>query len=395
MKHRFVRLIAIILMLSLSLSLMTGCGNSRRHDDDDEEDIEVSTQEAKETKSKKVTEETEETQDASGKPLIGISMPTDSVRRWAQDGEYMKRELEAAEYEVDLQFANNEVVDQYTQIFEMIDNGCEVLIIAPVDGSALGNVLKNAKEKNITVIAFDRLIMKTDAVDYYATFDNYMVGQMQGQYIEQALGLKNAGNIVYNMEMFAGPSDYNVSRLFFQGAYDVLKPYIDAGTLNIFSGLTEFEDIAVPGFITENAQSMMEERLSTFYADGTKLDVVLSPNDSIAQGISNALTDAGKQPGLDFPIVTGQDCDIPNVKNIIAGKQSMSVFKDTRDLSDMVVRMVIDISEGKRITANDTATFDNGVKVVPTFFCVLKYADKDNYKELLINSGYYSEADLQ
>ncbi len=329
-----------------------------------------------------------------GKTKIGVAMPTKSLQRWNQDGSNMEAKLKEAGYDVDLQYANDDPALQISQIENMITNGCKVLVIASIDGSALGNVLKTAKDKKIKVIAYDRLLMNTDACDYYATFDNYMVGTIQGQYIETALGLKDAGDKVFNMEMFAGSPDDNNARFFFQGAYDVLKPYIDAGTLNLVSGLSAFEDIAIPGWKTESAQAKMDDRLSAFYSDRTKLDVVLSPNDSLALGIANSLTAAGFEVGVDFPIITGQDCDKANMKNVLAGKQSMSIFKDTRDLADKVVEMVKAIIEGKEVPVNDTKTYDNGVKVVPSFLCVPKYADKNNYKELLIDSGYYTEADL-
>ena len=330
----------------------------------------------------------------SGKKKIGVSMPTQSLQRWNQDGAYLKEKLEKAGYEVELQYANNDVTQQVSQIENMITSKCEVLIIAAVDGDSLVNVLADAKEEGIPVIAYDRLIMKTDAVSYYATFDNYMVGTIQGEFIESALDLKNAAG-PFNMEVFAGSPDDNNARFFYQGAYDVLSPYIDAGKLVVVSGQKDFETCAIPAWEAETAQNRMDDLLTAHYATGTQLDVVLSPNDSIAIGIANALDNSDYTPGEDWPIITGQDCDIPNMKNIIAGKQSMSIFKDTRTLADQTVAMVNAIVDKKEVPVNDTETYDNGIKVVPTFLCEPVFGDINNYQELLIDSGYYTEDQLK
>lgn len=331
---------------------------------------------------------------ASGKKKIGVSMPTQSLQRWNQDGAYLKEKLEKAGYEVELQYANNEITQQVSQIENMITSKCEVLIIAAVDGDSLVNVLADAKEEGIPVIAYDRLIMKTDAVSYYATFDNYMVGTIQGEFIESALDLKNAAG-PFNMEVFAGSPDDNNARFFYQGAYDVLSPYIDAGKLVVVSGQKDFETCAIPAWEAETAQNRMDDLLTAHYATGTQLDVVLSPNDSIAIGIANALDNSDYTPGEDWPIITGQDCDIPNMKNIIAGKQSMSIFKDTRTLADQTVAMVNAIVDKKEVPVNDTETYDNGIKVVPTYLCTPVFGDINNYQELLIDSGYYTEDQLK
>lgn len=330
----------------------------------------------------------------SGKKKIGVSMPTQSLQRWNQDGAYLKEKLEAADYTVELQFANNDINQQVSQIENMITSKCDVLIIAAVDGDSLVNVLADAKKEGIEVIAYDRLIMKSDAVSYYATFDNYEVGAIQGKFIETELDLKNAAG-PFNMEVFAGSPDDNNARFFYQGAYDVLSPYIDAGKLVVVSGQKDFETCAIPAWEAETAQNRMDDLLTAHYATGTQLDVVLSPNDSVAIGIANALDNSDYTPGEDWPIITGQDCDIPNMKNIIAGKQSMSIFKDTRTLADQTVTMVNSIIKGEKVDVNDTETYDNGIKVVPTYLCTPVFGDINNYQELLIDSGYYTEDQLK
>jgi putative multiple sugar transport system substrate-binding protein len=322
-------------------------------------------------------------------PLVGISMPTQDLQRWNQDGANMKEKFEAAGYEVDLQYANNEVNTQVSQVENMIAGGAQVLVIAAIEGSSLGNVLATAKEQDISVIAYDRLLMDTDAVSYYCTFDNYMVGTIQGTYIKDQLNLDAGG--AYNMEITAGDPGDNNALYFYQGAIDVLQPYIDSGVITVVSGQTTFEEVATAAWSTETAQSRMEAILSSFYADGTQLDAALCSNDSTAKGVTNAL--ASNYTGA-YPIVTGQDCDIANTKDIIAGVQSMSIFKDTRTLAAQTVAMVDSILAGEAPEVNDTTTYNNNVKVVPTYLCAPVFADINNYEELLIDSGYYTADQL-
>lgn len=370
MKRSMSKLLSLFLILTMAFSL-AGCGN----------------------KEAATGAETDGKTSSSENGKIGVAMPTKDLQRWNQDGTNMKKELEAAGYEVDLQYANNEIATQVSQIENMITAGCDALVIASIDGSALGTVLKKAKDADIPVIAYDRLIMESDAVSYYATFDNYMVGTIQGTFIRDALDLDNAAG-PFNIELFTGSSDDNNARFFFGGAIDVLQQYIDSGKLVVVSGQTEFEEVATPNWSTEEAQKRMDNIITANYADGTKLDAVLSSNDSVANGITNALVSAGYK-AENFPVLTGQDCDITSVKNILAGKQSMSIFKDTRELASQVVKMVDAIMKGTEVPVNDTESYDNGKGVVPTYLCEPVYADKDNYKELLIDSGYYTEDKLK
>ena len=321
---------------------------------------------------------------------IGVSMPTKDLQRWNQDGDNMKALLEAEGYEVDLQFANNDVNLQVTQIQTMIDNGCAVVVIAAIEGSSLGAVLDAAAEKGVKVIAYDRLLMENPNVDYYATFDNYMVGTVQGNFVKEALDLDNAEG-PFTIEFTAGDPGDNNAGFFFNGAFDVLKPYIESGKLVVPSGKTKFEEVATPTWKTDVAQAEAEDRLGSFYADGTELDAWLCSNDSTALGVTNALEAnyTGK-----WPIITGQDCDIQNTKNMIKGLQAMSVFKDTRTLAAQVVKMVGQIIRGEEVDVNDTTTYDNGAKVVPSFLCEPVFASADNYEELLIESGYYTPDQL-
>jgi len=332
---------------------------------------------------------------AFGQQLIGVAMPTQSLQRWNQDGANMKSKLEAKGYKVDLQYANNDINTQIQQLENMITKGAKVLVIASIDGSVLSDVLKKAHDGGIKVIAYDRLIMNTPNCDYYATFDNFKVGVIQGQYIEKALDLKTKKG-PFNIELFAGSPDDNNALFFNKGAMSILQSYIDAKKLVVPTKQTEFTTIAIQSWSSEKAQARMDNLIAAKYAGKTKLDAVLSPNDSLAIGIVASLKNAGygtaKKP---YPILTGQDCDKANVKAMIAGQQSMSVFKDTRTLAAKVVEMVEAIMQGKEAPVNDTKTYNNGVKVVPSFLCDPVFADKNNYKALLVDSGYYTAADLQ
>lgn len=384
------KLVSMVLTTAMVASMLVGCGSSADS---------TETAAPADTATEEAATDDAATDDAaadtatveSNGTKVGVSMPTKDLQRWNQDGANMQAELEAAGYEVDLQYASNDVQTQVSQIENMISSGANVLVIAAIEGSSLGEALDMAKSANIPVIAYDRLLMNSDAVSYYATFDNYMVGTKQGQYIVDTLDLDNADG-PFNLEITAGDPGDNNAGYFYNGAMDVLKPYIDEGKLVVVSGQTSFDECATPTWATETAQSRAENILSSNYADGTQIDVWLCSNDSTALGVENAL--AANYNG-EYPIVTGQDCDKENVKNMIAGKQSMSIFKDTRTLASQVVKMVGQILTGETVDVNDTETYDNGTGVIPSFLCEPVFADINNYKELLIDSGYYTEADLQ
>ncbi len=373
------KLLSALLSVALVASLLVGCGSEA-----------ASTDAGSDAGTEAETEEAAEPAASNG-TRVGVSMPTKDLQRWNQDGSNMEAELTAAGYEVDLQYASNDVQTQVSQIENMISSGADVLVIAAIEGSSLGEALDMAKESNIPVIAYDRLLMNSDAVSYYATFDNYMVGTVQGQYIVDTLDLDNTTE-TFNLEITAGDPGDNNAGYFYNGAMDVLNPYIESGKLVVVSGQTSFDETATPTWATETAQSRAENILSSFYADGTNVDAWLCSNDSTALGVENAL--AANYNG-EYPIVTGQDCDIENVKNMIAGKQSMSVFKDTRTLASQVVKMVGQILNDEEVDVNDTESYDNGTGIIPSYLCAPVFADVDNYKELLIDSGYYTEGDLQ
>lgn len=332
--------------------------------------------------------------------LIGIAMPTKSLERWNRDGSHLDELLKEAGFETSLQYADNKVDQQITQIQNMINDGAKVLVVASIDGTALGPVLEDAATKDIKVIAYDRLINDTANVDYYATFDNYKVGQLQGEFIKDQLKLGDGGG-PYNFEPFAGSPDDNNAKFFFQGAWDILSQYVDSKDLVVKSGKApatddDWKNIGILGWGSDDAQAEMENRLNSFYTGGEKVDVVLSPNDSLALGIAQALDSAGYKAGDggDWPVLTGQDADKANVLNMLDGKQSMTVWKDTRELGDAVAKMVQEIVSGGDVTVNDTETYNNNVKTVPTLLLDPQVVTPDSVESILVESGFYTAGDL-
>lgn len=333
---------------------------------------------------------------ASGdeKGYVGIAMPTKSSERWVSDGNYMKQEFEKLGYKVDLQYAEDVVENQVSQIENMITKGVNILVIASIDGESLTNVLDKAAKQDISVISYDRLIKKTDHVSYYATFDNFKVGVLQGSYIEGKLGLKD-GKGPFNIELFGGSPDDNNAYFFWDGAMSVLQPYIDSGKLVVKSGQTKFEQAATLRWDGATAQSRMDNLLSSHYS-GDRVDAVLSPYDGISIGILSSLKGVGYgSADKPLPIVTGQDAELASVKSIIAGEQTQTVFKDTRELAKKAVEMAEAVLKGEKAEVNDTETYDNGNKVVPSYLLEPVSVDKTNYESILVDSGYYKAEELK
>jgi putative multiple sugar transport system substrate-binding protein len=340
--------------------------------------------------------------DASG-ALIGVTMPTRSSERWIGDGDNLKKQLEAKGYKVDLQYAEDDIPTQVNQLDNQITRGAKLLIIASIDGTAITTQLQSAKENNIPVIAYDRLIRNSPNVDYYATFDNFKVGVQQATSLLVGLKLlkedgttKGDAKGPFNIELFAGSPDDNNATFFFNGAMSVLKPYIDAKTLVVKSGQTDFKTVAILRWKPAVAQDRMENLLTSTYKGGTKVDGVLSPYDGLSIGILSALKSNGYgTAGQPYPVVTGQDAEVASVKSIIAGEQFATIYKDTRKLADTTVGMADAVLKGQKPTTNNDKDYDNGVKVVPAQLLDSVIVYKSNYKKELVDSGYYTEADLK
>ncbi|WP_433756238.1 multiple monosaccharide ABC transporter substrate-binding protein [Nocardia sp. CA-135398] len=324
---------------------------------------------------------------------IGIAMPTKSSERWVADGNNIVKQFKDLGYDTDLQYAEDVIETQVSQIENMITRGVKALVIAAIDNKSLTGVLQQAKSNKIAVIAYDRLIRDTTNVDYYATFDNFKVGVLEANYIVDRLGLRD-GKGPFSIELFAGSPDDNNTYYFFNGAMSVIRPYLDSGKLVVRSGQTAVDQVTTLRWEGATAQSRMENLLSANYSTAN-IDAVLSPYDGLSIGIVSALKAVGYGRGdKKMPVVTGQDAEKASVKSIIAGEQTMTVFKDTRDLAKRAVQMVNAILTSGTPETNDTTSYDNGAKKVPSYLLQPVSVDKDNYRKVLIDSGYYSERDF-
>ena len=337
-----------------------------------------------------------------GGALIGVAMPTKSSERWIADGDAVKKALEDQGYKVDLQYAEDDIPTQVSQIENMITKGAEALIIASIDGTTLTNILADAADAEIPVIAYDRLLMDTENVDYYATFDNELVGNQQAWSLLNGLGLveldgtpiEGAPTGPFNIELFAGSLDDNNAFFFFNGAMDVLQPFIDSGTLVVKSNQTSIEQAATLRWDGETAQSRMEDLLTANYSDGSTVNAVLSPYDGISRGIIGALTDAGYTLGDEWPTISGQDAEIDSVKAINNGEQYATIFKDTRELAKQAAAMSIAALNGDEVETNDDSTYNNNVKDVPSYLLEPVIVVKDNIQSALVDTGYWTEAEV-
>ena len=335
--------------------------------------------------------------------LIGVSMPTQSSTRWISDGENIKAQMEAAGFEVDLQYAEDDIPTQVNQLEAMLTKGAKALIIAAIDGTQLTDVLQAARDAGVPVISYDRLIRDSANVDYYATFDNFQVGVQQatsmlvgmGVFASEASTSADGPNAAgpWNVELFAGSLDDNNAFFFFNGAMSVLQPLIDSGVLVVKSGQTTIEQVATLRWDGAVAQKRMEDILVGNYADGSVVTGVLSPYDGLSRGIIAALTDAG-YTAASLPTIVGQDAEVLSVKSMLAGEQYSTIFKDTRELAAVAAGMAVALLNGETPEVNDTSTYDNGVKVVPSFLLTPYIVTLDNYEELLIDSGYIAAEDL-
>ncbi|MEM6848151.1 MAG: multiple monosaccharide ABC transporter substrate-binding protein [Pseudomonadota bacterium] len=323
---------------------------------------------------------------------VGIAMPTKSSTRWISDGESMEAQFQAAGYDTILQYAEDDIPTQLSQVENMLVRGVDALVIAAIDGTTLSNVLEQAASMDVVVVAYDRLIRDSGDVDYYTTFDNFKVGQQQAQTLLDVLDL-DAGP--YNIELFGGSPDDNNAFFFYNGAMDVLQPHIDSGVLNVKSGQTGMDIVGTLRWSGEVAQARMDNLLSAHYTDD-QIHAVLSPYDGLSIGIISSLKGVGYGSGdLPMPAISGQDAEIPSLKAMMAGEQTSTIFKDTRELAGVTVALVDDVLAGREPTINDTETYENGVKIVPSFLLEPMPVTVDNIKEAVIDSGYYTEDQLK
>jgi putative multiple sugar transport system substrate-binding protein len=327
--------------------------------------------------------------------IVGISMPTKTSTRWISDGNSMVKAFEALGYKADLQFADNDIPNQLAQIENMVTKGANVLVIAAIDGTTMSDILQKAHDAGVLVVSYDRLITKTANVDYYATFDNFGVGVIQGTQLVTGLGLKDGKTGPFNVELFGGSPDDTNAGYFYNGAMSVIQPYIDSGAIVIQSGQMGMDKVGTLRWLAATAQARMDNLLSAFYTD-KKVDGVLSPYDGLSIGILSSLKGVGYcTPTQKCPVVTGQDAEVASVKSIIAGEQTYTVFKDTRLLAAQTAKMVDQALKGQTVDINDTKTYDNGVKIVPSYLLTPFSVDITNYKAILVDSGYITADQLK
>ena len=331
---------------------------------------------------------------AQSKGTVGIAMPTKSSARWILDGENIVKVLKSRGYDTDLQYADDDVPNQLSQSENMLTKGAKVLVVAAIDGSTLSDVLSQAAQSGVKVIAYDRLIRGTPNVDYYATFDNYKVGVLQGQSLEEGMGVKDHPG-PFNIELFGGSPDDNNAYFFYNGAMSVLDPDIKSGKIIVASGQTGMDKVSTLRWDGATAQARMDNLLSAFYSN-KRLNGVLSPYDGISIGILSSVKGIGYgSKDLPMPIVTGQDAEVPSVKSMVAGEQYSTIYKDTRQLAAVTADMVDEMLSNQPVKVNDTTTYNNGVKVVPAYLLQPVIVNKANYKQVLVEGGYYTAQQLQ
>src|SRR5580658_310382 len=332
---------------------------------------------------------------AQDKGTIGIAMPTKSSARWIADGDNIVKVLQSKGYKTDLQYADNDIPNQLAQVENMITKKEKVLVIAAIDGTTLSDALQKAADAGIKVISYDRLIVGSPNVDYYATFDNFQVGVLQAGTLVKGLGLDAGKNGPFNIELFGGSADDNNAFFFYNGAMSVLQPLIDKGTLVVQSKQMGMDKVATLRWDAATAQARMDNILSAFYTK-KKVDAVLSPYDGLSIGIISSLKGVGYGTAdRPMPIISGQDAEVPSVKSIINHEQYSTIFKDTRDLAKVAAGMVDAVVSGGKPEINDTTTYNNGVKVVPSFLLKPVEVDASNWKAVLVDGGYYKADQLQ
>lgn len=372
-----------IWILGLGLALaVCACGNQTQN-----------TQESKEEELVVVNDHSND-----GVLRVGISMPSDSLERWKHDGEFLKKHLEEAGYKVDLAFSDNLIDTQINDIEGLIENKADVLLVTAVDGKSLTGVMKKAAEHDIPVIAYDRLIRDTPYVSAYVSYDNYRVGQLQGEYMRDALNLEHAGNKIYHVEFVSGDPADNNSLFFYQGAYDVLEPYMENGTIQVMSGQTDFYTTSTAQWSSINAKSRMDILIGSYYSSGSTLHGVVCANDSTALGTLKALEDSYRYENA--VEVTGQDCDVANLQQLMNGTQSMSVYKDLDQEALLAVQLTEAVLLEQSIQADlastmgipciyDDTSYENGIITVPSFLLEPETVTAENAEDILVNK-YHS-----
>lgn len=316
---------------------------------------------------------------ANEKIVIGVSLPTQREERWVRDKEAMEALAAAEGIELLVQVADADQAQQVQQVENLLTQGIDVLVLAPHDASASAELVKKANAEGVPVISYDRLVTNSNELNYYLSFDNERVGELQGQFFVENV---EKGNII----LFAGaPTDNNAS-LFFKGAMSVIQSKIDSGDYTVLGGDT-FEQVATDNWVPANAQNRAANVLTA--NAGTDVVGVLAPNDGTAGGIIEAF----KAANMTLPVITGQDSEVAAAKRIMAGEQSMTIFKDTRMLANAAINTAIKLAKGEAVETNGEV--DNGSKAVPSILLDPQVVTKENLESLLVQSGYIKAEDLK
>ena len=399
------KLVSALMAAAMSATMLAGCGSSGAESTTAAPAATEATEaksetEAKETEATEATDAEKPADTSEGTKKIGIAMPTKSLERWNRDGSYLEEQFKSQGYEVALTYSDNKIDQQVKDIEGLIADDVDLLVIAAIDGESLSQVLATAKDEDIPVISYDRLIKNTDAVSYYVSFDNYTVGKLQGEFVKEQLKLDTEAG-PFNIEFTAGDPADNNAGFFFNGAFDVLKPYIDEGKLVVPSGQTSFDQVATKSWATDAAMNRFQNILASNYSGDTKLDVALCSNDSTALGVTQAIE--ADYAGDNTVIITGQDGDEANLKNIVDGKQTMTVYKAVANLAVATVDLGISIlngetpneslieSSGWNFTCTyDTTSYNNGKADIPSYLLDPTVVTKDNIQKELVDTGYYT-----
>lgn len=393
----------LLLGVSLALSLFAGCGKSKEATEaanESEATEKEGTGETPPVELKNTEEEEKEKDEPEEEPKgkVGILLPSDETdEKWMADAEILEEELNGDGYDVEICYAGEDTSLQVSQIQEFLEEEASALIVAPSDPYGLEDVLSEAKEKTIPVFSYDTLIMNTDAVKYYVTFDLRKIGQMIGENIVKAKELDKAreSHESYNIEFLMGSPDESHSLFLYNGIMEVLQSYFDDGTLVSQSQKTSFDDTSVMRWSTGTAETKLGEILDGFYQNGEKLDILCTASDDFAYGALGVLEGRGILPGSEeMPYITGLGSKSEVVKKLASEEIGFTVFLDRRTLAEDCAKMVLTYLGGEKPEVTDYEQYDNGRKIIGTYTCEGEIIDKDNY-EMLIDNGYYEEEEIQ
>ncbi len=390
------KMLGALLCMAVSVTMLAGCGRSDEKDTGSEKtpESEGTSDDEKKSDSAYTADDTKTDEagsdDSSGAAKkIALAMPSKSSGRWSDDAANMKKELEASGYSVDIQFAEDDAKLQASQIEDFIAAQADCIILAAADPESLTDAAESAKDAGIPIIAYDRLLMDTDAVYYYVSFDHKGAGTVIGKTIAEKAGLDNLAEGEYKtIEFFMGSPDDYQARFLYNGLMEVLQPYLDDGRLVCKTERTSFDDTCIADWSQETAQQRCKNYLEGYYMD-EELDICAAACDGFAYGCKAALQAAGYTVE-NWPVISGQDCEIMACKDILEGTQTFSVFKDTRILAQKCAAMAEAVLSGTEPEINDTEQYDNHKLIVPAYLCTPAAVDKDNLQEILIDGGYYT-----